>query len=868
VKFKKTFNTLFYPAKTKTFVFLAVALLLTSCLLLTGTVMAQITSQPTYGFLSVEPNSIGVGQTTLAVFWMADPPPMGGIVTAYSYNGVTVDIMKPDGTNQTMGPYTLNSLGSGYFSYTPTAAGTYQFQLIYPGNTFADLNLEFLPSRSNVVTLVVQQDPVTPMPQTPLPTTYWNRPINAMNYEWSQVSGNWLMAGWNSTARASEFDCGSAFCPEGTSPASAHILWTTPLATGGLVGGQMGNIAYYQGISYQQYFQPPVIINGRLYYNSIVAQEPTLNPFSGQALGSNIESIICLDMRTGEKVLTIPNATLGIGQIYNYVTENQAGAYAYLWDTATRATEGIWTMYDPYTGSKILDVSNVPSGNAGTVIAQSSDGSILVYTLDYNLTGNGDYQLSLWNSSKAVPNGGPTGATVLSLHGQTIDGTAGHEWTVTEPNTAEGLTLNPTWCQGAWFAGNYILAESIPNGGVNGFFDYWDVTSKAPIYVAAYDMATGQFAWNSTILPPEGMLNNFGNSGEGQYEFDGIYYCWQKQTMQWIAWDVQTGEQLWISEPYTNPWGHYVQSGGVMSAFDMFYAAGMDGEIHAYDTQTGTKVFAFEAAPSGLETPYGVYPFYNGITVTGDGKIFAQTGQHGNGVEPMYRGQALYVVDAKTGQSLWDMTGWFGQGALADGMYVAPNFYDGQIYCFGRGPSATAVEAPLTAVLTGSSMVIQGTVTDQSPGSKGAPAISDQYMSEWMSYQYEQQALPSTFPYETAGVQVTITATSQSGNPVTIGTVNSDSNGNFAIQWTPQTQGFYTITASFAGSNSYYKSSAETHVAVDAASSSAASASISPLPSQVPQPSSGAATTTTLAIAAAIIIILIAAVALVLRRRK
>ena len=58
------------------------------------------------------------------------------------------------------------------------------------------------------------------------------------------------------------------------------------------------------------------------------------------------------------------------------------------------------------------------------------------------------------------------------------------------------------------------------------------------------------------------------------------------------------------------------------------------------------------------------------------------------------------------------------------------NCYDNQIYCIGKGPSGTTVEAPMTAVTAGDSVVIQGTVTDKSPGTKakGTPAVSDASM--------------------------------------------------------------------------------------------------------------------------------------------
>ena len=77
----------------------------------------------------------------------------------------------------------------------------------------------------------------------------------------------------------------------------------------------------------------------------------------------------------------------------------------------------------------------------------------------------------------------------------------------------------------------------------------------------------------------------------------------------------------------------------------------------------------------------------------------------------------------------------YGYG-VADGYLISYNIYDGHVYCFGRGPSATTVTADPVVSDLGSSVMIRGTVTDQSEGSKGTPAIADEYMSEWMEYIY------------------------------------------------------------------------------------------------------------------------------------
>jgi len=61
---------------------------------------------------------------------------------------------------------------------------------------------------------------------------------------------------------------------------------------------------------------------------------------------------------------------------------------------------------------------------------------------------------------------------------------------------------------------------------------------------------------------------------------------------------------------------------------------------------------------------------------------------------------------------------------------------------------------------------------------------------------------------------VYVTAFDPNGNTEDLGTVTTSIDGSYAIDWTPLVPGLYAITASFAGANSHYSSSAATHLAV------------------------------------------------------
>lgn len=153
--------------------------------------------------------------------------------------------------------------------------------------------------------------------------------------------------------------------------------------------------------------------------------------------------------------------------------------------------------------------------------------------------------------------------------------------------------------------------------------------------------------------------------------------------------------------------------------------------------------------------------------------------------------------------------------------------YDGQLYCYGKGPSALTVTAPDVAASFGTPIVIKGTVSDIAAGTKqkaqaanfpnGVPAVSEASMSAWMEYVYMQKPRPAN----TIGVQVTISVVDANGNNREIGTTTSDTSGTFSFNWKPDITGKYTVIAQFAGSESYYPSSAQTSFAVDPAAPTA-----------------------------------------------
>jgi hypothetical protein len=201
----------------------------------------------------------------------------------------------------------------------------------------------------------------------------------------------------------------------------------------------------------------------------------------------------------------------------------------------------------------------------------------------------------------------------------------------------------------------------------------------------------------------------------------------------------------------------------------------------------------------------------------------------------------MYCIDAVTGQSLWNISFWGLFPILADGYAVSFNYYDGLVYCFGKGESeSTITTAPKVSTL-GSSVLIEGTVTDKVESAQGAAAVSEESMASWMEYLYMQQPKPTN----ATGVKVSLDIVDANGNYRNIGETTTDLTGAYSYTWQPDISGKYTIIATFAGSNSYGSSVAQTAFQVDDAPAT---------PTPTPEPAKSMVETYVLGIGAAIIV--------------
>ena len=348
-----------------------------------------------------------------------------------------------------------------------------------------------------------------------------------------------------------------------------------------------------------------------------------------------------------------------------------------------------------------------------------------------------------------------------------------------------------------------------------------DYSAVPTVTDIGYNAATGAVMWGPTNRTGDEAYENgvgtYSSTVGGWAAGDGVFCAIREETEQWWGYSITTGQEIWGPSviPSTNAWALW--PGAADIANGILYEEAADG-IHAYNVSTGAKIWDFADIPSGANTAYGIWPTEaGGMILTNDAVIVPIGHSH---LEPLFGGAALLCINATTGQELWNVTGWFASGAgssqsglvIADGEIVGYNGYDGQIYAFGQGLSATTVATSL-CINNPNQVLITGAVTDQSPGqtclgipAAGTPAISDASMSQWMAYLYMQQPEPTN----ATGVPVTLSYIDPNGNYYYIGNTTSDITGHYLYTFTPTVPGTYRITATFGGSNSYYSSSAET----------------------------------------------------------
>jgi outer membrane protein assembly factor BamB len=503
----------------------------------------------------------------------------------------------------------------------------------------------------------------------------------------------------------------------------------------------------------------------------------------------------CIKLATGQLVWW-QNITVSCGQILDYESPNQHGAIGYLWNLGNpmAAFFGLptaYTMYDPLTGDRLLTLDNAMAGR----VTMDAQGDMLVYVLN-----NFGHWLAMWNSSYAPYMQGVMGTELWSPPvGAALPWLAGVQWNVTIPKAPGFESVDAV--------GDNVLLASCQAGPDTLCAIGYDATTGAQLYQVNF--TSNAASLGSFFLVPIS---------------DGLFIFFRQETMQFYAYNVTTGALVWgPTTPYTNAWGMYTSSteglgaSNPLIAYGNLYSVAYDGMVHAYNDTNGKNLWNWFDGIN-LNSPFGQNPLGSGTFAVAGGAVYAATGEHS---PVFFNGAEMYCVNATSGQEIWDILGWYQNPAVADGYLTAFNNYDGLLYCFGKGPSATTVSAPQLSTAIGNPVLLQGTVTDQSPGqtclgipAAGTPAVSDASMSQWMEYLYMQQPKPTN----TTGVQVSLDAIDPNGNFVHLGNTITDASGSYSLTVNSNSllagAGTYKVFATFAGTNSYYSSTAETYFTV------------------------------------------------------
>jgi hypothetical protein len=837
-------------AKNKTAIAIALLLMFAMAISLVAlpTANAQST-KTTYAYIGATPNPVGVSQPTLLHAGITDP--IGGV--SYGWEDLSVTITRPDGTTETIEDIRTDSTGGTGRVYTPSMAGNYTLQTHFPEQEMpitssgVPAGTKMLASDSPILTLVVQEEPIEYYPGHPLPNEYWTRPIDAQQREWYTIAGSWL---FTPNDRADPYDQ-SRFAPYNEGPESAHILWTKPFTTGGLAGGELGlvgsganSVGMETGDAYEGKWPGPLIIAGKLYYTA------------GGSRSLQPAVTYCVDLHTGEELwskIFLDNRTISFGQLFYWQSYNDQGTFAYLWvSTGGRGEPTTWTAFDAFTGDWRFTITNVPSG---TTLRDEKGG---LYILQTDLT-NG--WMALWNASALGSMDGSWGNTV---HMQTLNATAtspASALAAAERAWAWNVTTLPKNIHGSVRAtklNDRIVGASITTTEVN----MWAFSLKAG--------QEGQLLYNNTWkAPADWATGNQSISWQTSCLEEKVGILMSKELVQNYGFSLETGEYLWGPTPSQNYLDMYGdQLNTRIIAYGRFYSVGMAGIVYCYNVTTGNLLWTYEIADPYTENLFA-NNWWSGILFITDGKLYLGSAEHSPN-QPLPRGAPFVCLDATTGDEIWRADGlfrqtlWGGLAIIGDSIIAAQDTYDQRVYAIGKGPSATSVAASPKVSVHGNSVLVEGMVTDVSPGTKdagltmrfpnGVPAVCDENMSDWMLYVYKQFARPA----DVTGVEVVIEVLDPNNNYYEVGRTTSDASGMFHCAFTPEVPGEYTIIATFAGSGAYYGSFAETAINVEEAPVA------TPEPTPVPQaPVETYFTVSTIAIIVAIAV----AVVLLLRKR-
>ncbi|PVX26299.1 MAG: hypothetical protein CW716_06290, partial [Candidatus Bathyarchaeum sp.] len=563
---------------------------------------------------SFRPNPVGVGETFLVNLWTSPATHASRYHPDYK---VTITTPSGEETEFLINSYKADA--TARFEWIASEVGEWTIRFDFQGTYFPGALVEggfmemglvtlesayYNPSTSGDLTLVVQDSLVYPWPEPGITDDYWTRPVQVEHRDWWPSLGNWPGTGyvgyedpnWDTvypnTAKVWSPD--QKFTPWVEAPDSAHIAWKRQEAIAGMIGGQakqFGNSAgggLSSGIP-----SPDIIYSGRCYdtYTKVATD--------GQTMWR------CYDLRTGEVywekealVTTTlmwgfwPMTTSYVPDTIEYSTTDpsQGEATGTFAVSLIKIINGHLYKYDPWSGDMTLNASIAPL-DSGTYYQNAFSRETMPCVLSIQNIGNQthpEYRLINWT----------TAGTSTDLASRVLS------------NTSYAMGSLPSLID---FAAGYGASVS----GLTEAGSYVGMT------LTGYDLYTGEELWTQTIDEPQysGICNLVDHGKLAILSSRGYYE----------AYDLATGDFAWQSEKMDYPWGSAgFGAYSTMSAYGMIFRESMDG-VYAFDWDDGSIVWKYEAeAKSVYESPYTgetgntVYPFYSfGVGgIIADGKFF------------------------------------------------------------------------------------------------------------------------------------------------------------------------------------------------------------------------------------------------------
>ena len=690
---------------------------------------------PTWAYLTAYPAQVSVGQTIYLAMWIDKvTPTAAGIAGGDLWGNFTITVTLPDNSTAKLGPYTADNAGGAAATYVPQKQGNYTFVFNFPGMTItgnantgvpAHPNPATTPSIGDVYggstsapsTVSVGSTPAYTISENPLPTGYWQNPVEAFNHQWYTIEGDWLGMAANTFASTGAYGYAGDNNPYTQPVTSAHILWTKPEAYGGqigaesngganpIVGGGNESSPYYTGAEYQPKFSP-IVMDGVLYYTNYPSSTGSVNGWTA------------VNIRTGQ-VLWTKNTTdiLICGQVYNYKSINYYGAWPYLWAQRVGSgaaitgspTSNKLDMFDAMTGAYVLTVNMIIGGTK----ILGSEGSILEYyinTTTVTTTVNSTTvlkQYALANTVKVGPALNAPGVTYSVGSTAATPYASSYTYTIASSNTANlpaGQTVNRTSSLVLWNSSLCInpTINSFYSNPQNANYTYargieWSVNlpqayNGNPFY---YPGA----GWSSfgirTIDQPDQMIVLYvspGNLSSSPWEVeagytmggtldgvsgaakqvwmvnntitpyttvfagpsgDGIFTETDKELLENFAYNILTGKQVWTSFYNGNPLGYYDQNTAIYSNGQLFEWT-FGGYVYDFNMTTGKTIWTWNDGSAGENTPYGVNPLW--CISAGSGTIaggMMYVETGHNYGPPLFSGAQVYAINATTGKLAW-----------------------------------------------------------------------------------------------------------------------------------------------------------------------------------------------------------------------